>query len=133
MFDRQAQSRDVGPVHNQAIGGSVHGPPEGSSVSVVRAPYPGVVDNHIVAIDFEAFCSGSRRGAANAEEDIVDRGRVAGVANARVRARNTYLQEDRRVDRTGIDEQSGNLDSVDVGNRNRGRPILRDDVRVAKS
>ena len=91
---------------------------------MVGAPRPQIVDDDVVAIDFEARSGGPGDRAADAEEYIADRRRIAGVANSRS-ACHSNLEEHGRVDRTGIDEKPGHLHSAHVGHSDRAAVPVR--------
>ena len=75
-----------------------------------------------------AIGCGSSGSSANAEVHVADGSRVAGVADARSPL-DAHLEEYGRVDRAGIDQKPGELHSVHIGNGDRRRSRLRNQVR----
>ena len=88
---------------------------------MIGAPYPTVVDNDVVAVDFLGFSAGSGSSTADPEVHIADRRGVGCVAGAR-RARYANLEEHRRVDRAGVNQESGELHSAHIGHGESGVP-----------
>ena len=104
VLDEEPRRRDVVAVDDDAVVGGVARQPD--AVAVVGAPHPGVVDQHVVAVDLE-------RGAGPADVRRRRRGRtrrgsvVGSVASLPLAPAlpAADLQQHRRLDRAGVDDQ----------------------------
>ncbi len=83
VLDEQAGRQHVVAVDDQAVVGGVGGPADGAGVAVVGAPGPDVVDERVVRVDDQAVGGLAGDVAADPEEHVLDRGRVARVAGRR--------------------------------------------------
>lgn len=127
--DEQAGGQDVVTVHPEAVVGPVGLPAD--ALAVVGTPEPGVVDDRVVAVDHHAGGRLAGTRSADPDEHVLERGRVRRVVGRR--ALGTHLDEHRGVLRTGVDQESGQLHTVDVTDLDRGHPVVRDDRGQAQT
>ena len=73
------------------------------AVAVVGAPCPDVVEDHVVAVHLEADRRLPDGGAADAEEDVLQRGRVVGITLVGVSG--TDLEQHGRAHGPGVEDQ----------------------------
>ena len=112
MFDEEAIGGDVVAIDDEAVVAEVAGPADAGAV--IGSPDPGVVDDGVVGIDAEVNLGAAHACSADTEEDVVEedgilRVRCMACLAVRFRARAGRLL------RTGIDEESGDVDAVNVG------------------
>ena len=77
MLDEEAIDGDVVAVDDEAIVADVLVPADAGAV--VGAPDPGVIDDGVVAVDFEIDLGAANARSADAEEDIVEADGILGV------------------------------------------------------
>src|SRR5579872_3452253 len=111
MFDQQAVNGDVVSVDHESVRAGIAGP--AYAVAVVGTPYPGVVDDHVVAIDAQVLLRAAHSGPANAEKHIVQNDRI--LFMTRRASLWPDLQQNRRDLGTCVKENAGDVDSVHVG------------------
>ncbi len=85
--------------------------------AVIGAPYPGVINDGVVAVDAQIHLGATHAGAADAEEDVVKADGILGVAGFAAFGPN--FQQHRRLGFTRIEEQSGDLNAIRVRSRHR--------------
>jgi len=129
VLNEQAVRRDVVAVDDHAGVGGVERPAH--PVAVVSPPGPDVVQQDVVAVHDEARRGLAWAGAADAEEHVLDRGRVCRVAL--VGMLGAHLQQYRRVHGAGVEQQSGKLDPFHVGDRHCHDPVVRHERGKAQS
>ncbi len=136
VLDEEACRGHVVAVDDDAGVGGVDRPAD--AVAVVRAPGPDVVEDDVVAVDLEADGGLADVRAADAEEHVVERGRVGRVAVVPVVAAvaavpRPDLEQHRRVDGAGVEDQPGDLDAAHVGDGHRHDAVPRVERRHAES
>ena len=110
VFDEEAVDGDVVAVDDEAVLAGVAGPSDAGTV--IGAPDPGVVDDGVVAVDFQIDSGAADACAADAEEDIVETDRILCVADGGfVRAN---LKQDGRGLRACVEQEAGDNDAVGV-------------------
>ena len=93
---------------------------------VVRAPGPDVVEDDVGAVHHQAGRGLTGPGTTDPEEHVLDQGgvsRLATAAEARA-VRTADLQEHRRVDRPGVEDDSGELGPRHVADLHGDIPAL---------
>ena len=78
MFDKQTVDRHPIAIDYDSVRAGIEVPAD--SGSMIRAPYPGVVDDGVIAVDLQVDQRAAHPGAPYAEKDIVKRDRVPAVA-----------------------------------------------------
>src|SRR5262249_31305490 len=120
-LDGQPVHRHVVTVDDQAVGRGVGGPSH--AVGVVGAPEPQVVADDVVAVDHQALGGLADGSAADPEEDVVEHRRVGRVVGGG--AGRADLHQRLGVGGPGVDEQTGQVHTVDVGGGDGGDPVVR--------
>ena len=111
MFDEKPVDCDVVAIDDQAVGAHVLVP--ANTGAVIGTPYPCVIDDRVVAVDFEIANRAADSDAAVTEEEIVERDWFFDMANvATLRA---HLNQDGRLNGAGVEEQTGDNDAVGIG------------------
>ena len=127
VLDEQAGRRHVVAVDDGAVAAGVGVPALGVGEAldaVVAAPHPGVVDEHVVAVDLERDVGLADVRAADAEVHVGQRGRVARQAQAEA-VLAADPQQDRRLLEPRVDRDTGDDDAGHVGDVERGRAVDR--------
>ena len=104
MLDSQSVRNDIVAVNNDAVFRGVYCPADGVRISMIRAPYPDIVDDHVARIDFETHRCFPDIRSADPEKDILNHRRIV-----RVRPRVTQETELRLI--SDADKNLGVLDS----------------------
>ena len=123
VLDEQAGRGDVVPVDHDTRGGSVEGPPDARPV--VRSPGPDVIEDDVVAVDHQADRGLADVRPADSEEHVLQRGGVVRVAPAVPSVVGTHPEQDRRNDRSGVEDETGDVHPRDVGDAHRHDPVPR--------
>src|SRR4029078_2456622 len=97
-----------------------------AAVSVIAPQGPDLIEHDVGAVDLEADRGLADVGPADAEEDVLQGGRVGGAAPPRTALTlspggtlGAELQQDRRVDRPGVEGDAGDVDAGHVGDAHR--------------
>jgi hypothetical protein len=110
VFNEKAVDGDVVAIDDETVCTGVAGPADAGAM--IGAPDPGVIDDGVVAVDFEIYLGAPDAGTPYAEEDVVERDGIPGVAGG------TFVWADLKQDgrRCGarIEKQTGNGDAVRV-------------------
>src|ERR1700678_2917880 len=121
MFDEQTVDRHAITIHHQSVRAGIEVPPY--SGSMICAPYPSVVDDGVVAVDLQVDPCAANRRAAYPEKDIVKGDRVLAAAGpASIRS---DLEQHWRLDRSGVEQQTGNDDAIRIRGCHGGRAMGR--------
>jgi hypothetical protein len=91
---------------------------------MVGPPQPQVVADDVVAVDHQTLGGLADAGAADPEEDVVERGRVGGVV--RRGSGRADLHQGLGVGGTRVDQQTGEVDAVHVRGGDGGHAVVRD-------
>ena len=121
VFNEEAIGCNVVAVDDEAVSAGIRVPSD--TGSMIGAPDPGVVDDGVVAVDFEIDYGATDSGASDAEEYIVERDGIFCVSGMTFVW--THLKQDRRRRWAGIEEEAGDDDSVFVSGRHGGRAVDR--------
>src|SRR4029077_16287325 len=107
---------DTVAVHHEAGVSGVDGPADRPGNAVVGTPDPQVVEDGVVAVDLEGNGRLADVRSADSEEHVLQSRRVGRpiVRHAVVAVLRADLHEHRRVDRSGIDEETGDVDPGNV-------------------
>src|SRR6185312_14612729 len=101
------------------------------ALAVVGAPDPGVVDDGVPGVDHHAGGRLAGARAADPDEHVLDGDRVGRVvAGGAVRA---DLHQGAGVDRSGVDQETGQPYAVDVGDLQGGDAVVGDQGGVAEA
>jgi len=120
MFDKKSIDGDIVAIDNQAVGAQVLVPAHAGPM--IGAPDPGVIDDGVVAVDFQ-ICRWCANGCATvAEKDIV---REMGFWRPGVASLRANLDQHRRFDWAGIEKETGNDDAVRVSGGKSSRTVDR--------
>ena len=110
VFHEEAVDGDVVAVDDEAVVAEILVPADAGAV--VGAPDPGVIDDGVVAVDFQIDSGAADACAADAEEDIVERDRILCVVGFVFVW--PYFEEDGRLCGACVEEEAGDDDAVGV-------------------
>ena len=126
VLDEQAGRGHVVAVDDGAVAAGVGAPALGVGEAldaVVGAPHPGVVDEHVVAVDLERDVGLADVRPADAEVHVGQRGRVARRARGRGRACCPTRSRTGDSLEAGVDGDAGDDHARHVGDVERGRAV----------
>ena len=118
MFDEETVGRDVVAIDDETIVAEVAGPSDAGAV--IGSPDPSVVDDGVAGIDEEVDLCAAYACSAVAEEDVVE-DRILRVRC--VACCGADFDKDRGLLRAGVDEESDDVDAINVGGGDGGGAV----------